>query len=306
MSSLHAHHTHDNGSATDFGRAFAIGIALNVGFVLIEWIFGVYAQSLALIADASHNLSDVLSLLLAWGAAHLATRKPSARYTYGLRSSTILAALTNAMLLLMVSGGIAWEAWLRLHSPHVVDSQIVIAVAIIGIVINTGTALLFRAGRNSDMNIRGAYLHMAIDALVSVGVVAAGIGMHLTGWAWLDVATSLVIVVVIFAGTWGLLRDALNLALHAVPKGVDIRALRDYLQSRPGVREVHDLHVWGMSTTETALTAHLIMPNGHPGDDYLADLAHAIEHDYSIHHATLQVETGESRKPCALSPDHVV
>ncbi len=306
MSLIHTHHTHDNVSNIDFGRAFAIGIALNVGFVLIEWSSGVYAQSLALIADASHNLSDVLSLLLAWGAARLATRKPSPRYTYGLRSSTILAALTNAMLLLVVSGGIAREAWLRLYSPDTVDSQVVITVAIIGIIINTGTALLFRAGRHSDMNIRGAYLHMAIDALVSVGVVAAGIGMRLTGWAWLDVVTSLIIVVVIFVSTWGLFRDALSLALHAVPKGVDIDALREFLQSRAGVCEVHDLHVWGMSTTETALTAHLVMPDGHPGDDYLAELAHTIEHDFGIHHATLQVETGVAKKPCALSPDHVV
>ncbi len=306
MASTHTHHAHENSTVNDYGRAFAIGIALNVGFVLIEWISGVYAQSLALIADASHNLGDVLSLLLTWGAAHLATRKPSARFTYGLRSSTILAALTNAMLLLVVSGGIAWEAWLRLHSPHAVNSLVVIAVAIVGIVINTSTALLFRAGRHSDMNIRGAYLHMAIDALVSVGVVAAGVGMRLTGWAWLDIVTSLIIVIVIFAGTWGMLRDALRLALHAVPEGVDIRSLRAFLQSRPGVREVHDLHVWGMSTTETALTAHLVMPDGHPGDDYLAELAHCIEHDFSIHHATLQVETGAASKPCALAPDHVV
>jgi cobalt-zinc-cadmium efflux system protein len=306
MALTHTHHAHENSTASNHTRAFAIGIALNIGFVLVEWISGVYAQSLALIADASHNLGDVLSLLLAWGAAYLATRKPSARFTYGLRSSTILAALTNAMLLLVVSGGIAWEAWLRLHSPHAVNSQVVIAVAIVGIVINTSTALLFRAGRNSDMNIRGAYLHMAIDALVSVGVVAAGIGMRLTGWAWLDIVTSLIIVVVIFAGTWGLLRDALHLALHAVPKGVEISALREFLQSRPGVCEVHDLHVWGMSTTENALTAHLVMPDGHPGDDYLAELAHCIEHDFSIHHTTLQVETGAASKPCALAPDHVV
>lgn len=306
MALAHTQHPHESGAVSGYGRAFAIGIALNVCFVLIEWLSGVYAQSLALIADASHNLGDVLSLLLAWGAAHLATRKPSARFTYGLRSSTILAALVNAMLLLVVSGGIAWEAWLRLHSPHPVNSLIVIAVAVVGIVINTATALLFRAGRHSDMNIRGAYLHMAVDALVSVGVVAAGIGMRLTGWTWLDIATSLIIVVVIFAGTWGLLRDALRLALHAVPEGVDMAALRAFLQSRSGVCEVHDLHVWGMSTTETALTAHLVMPDGHPGDDYLAELAHTIEHDFSIHHATLQIETGAASRPCALAPEHVV
>ncbi len=306
MSLVHHHHSHEHAGAVDYGRAFAIGVTLNVCFVLIEWISGAYAHSLALIADASHNLGDVLSLLLAWGATHLATRKPSARFTYGLRSSTILAALTNAMLLLMVSGGIAWEAWRRLGSPHEVNSRVVILIATVGIAVNTVTALLFRVGRHGDMNIRGAYLHMALDALVSVGVVVAGIGMRLTGWSWLDIATSLIIVVVIFAGTWELLRDALRLALHAVPEGVDINALRQYLRSRPGVREVHDLHVWGMSTTETALTAHLVMPDGHPGDDSLAELAHAIEHDFNIHHATLQIETGAASRPCALAPDHVV
>lgn len=306
MSLTHSHPPHEHTHANNYGRAFAIGIALNIGFVLVEWISGVMAQSLALIADASHNLGDVLSLLLAWGAAVLAMRKPSARFTYGLRSSTILAALTNAMLLLMVSGGIAWEAWLRLHSPHAVNSLVVIGVALVGIVINTATALLFRSGRHSDINLRGAYLHMAVDALVSVGVVAAGIGMRLTGWFWLDTVVSLVIVVVIFAGTWQLLRDAARLALHAVPDSVDINAVRQFLTAQPGVREIHDLHIWGMSTTETALTAHLVMPDGHPGDDFLADLAHHIEHDHGIHHATLQVETGVARKPCALAPDHVV
>lgn len=307
MSAAHTHqdHSHAHGPAT-YGRAFAIGIGLNLGFVLVEWIYGVSAQSLALIADASHNLSDVLSLLLSWGAAVLALRKPSARFTYGLRSSTILAALSNAMLLFVVSGAIAWEAWLRLHSPPLVNSSVVIAVAAVGIVINTATALLFRSGREKDMNIRGAYLHMAADALVSFGVVAAGIAMRVTGWARLDTLVSLVIVVVILASTWGLLRDAVRLALHAVPDAVDIAAVRHFLESQPGVREIHDLHVWGMSTTEVALTAHLVMPDGNPGDDYLAELSHRIEHELGIHHTTLQIETGAAHVTCARAADHVV
>ena len=297
---------HDHHAPKDFGRAFAIGVVLNIGFVLVEWTFGVLAHSLALVADASHNLSDVLGLLLAWGSMLLARRQPSARFTYGLRSSTILAALANAMLLMAVTGGIAWEALRRLNQPENINSTLVIGVAAVGIVINTATALLFRSGRDTDINVRGAYLHMAADAAMSLGVVLAGIGMRMTGWTWLDIAMSLIIVVVIVIGTWGLLQDALQLALHAVPKGVDINTVRKYLESQPGVREVHDLHVWGMSTTETALTAHLVMPDGHPGDDYLADLAHRIDHEHGVHHATLQVETGTATTPCVLAPEHVV
>ena len=306
----HAHnhtHTHPEGKEpARFDRAFAIGVTLNAGFVLIEWAFGVLANSLALIADASHNLGDVLGLLLAWGAAALARRLPSPRFTYGLRSSTILAALANAALLLVITGGIAWEAILRFREPAAIDAPVVIWVAALGIAVNTATALLFMSGRKQDLNLRGAYLHMAADAAVSLGVVVAGLLTLATGWTWLDPVVSLVIVAVILLGTWGLLRDATRLALHAVPEGVDPASVRQFLSRQHGVKEVHDLHIWGMSTTETALTAHLVMPGGHPGDTFIADLADRIDHEFGIAHATLQVETGSGSQPCALAPDHVV
>lgn len=300
-------HPHPNGpQAARFDRAFAIGVALNVGFVLVEWVFGVLANSLALIADASHNLGDVLGLLLAWGAAALARRQPSPQFTYGLRSSTILAALANAALLLVITGGIAWEAILRFRDPASIDAPVVIWVAALGVLVNTATALLFMSGRKHDMNLRGAYLHMAADAAVSLGVVVAGLLTLATGWSWLDPVVSLAIVAVILVGTWGLLRDATRLALHAVPEGVDPAGVRRFLEQRPGVQEIHDLHIWGMSTTETALTAHLVMPGGHPGDAFIAELARRMDRDFGIAHATLQVETGSGEQPCALAPDHVV
>jgi len=300
-------HSHPNGpQAARFDRAFAIGVILNAGFVLVEWTFGVLANSLALIADASHNLGDVLGLLLAWGAASLARRRPSPRFTYGLRSSTILAALANAALLLVITGGIAWEAILRFRNPASIDAPVVIWVAALGILVNTATALLFLSGRKRDLNLRGAYLHMAADAAVSLGVVVAGLLTLATGWIWLDPVVSLAIVAVILAGTWGLLRDATRLALHAVPEGVDPADVRRFLERQPGVEEVHDLHIWGMSTTETALTAHLVMPGGFPGDAVIAELADRMDRDFGIAHATLQVETGSGTQPCALAPDHVV
>lgn len=298
------HHHHDAGNR--MGRAFAIGIALNVLFALVEWVLGVTANSLALIADATHNFSDVLGLVLAWGASVLARRPPSARFTYGLRGSTILAALTNAMILLAATGGIAWEALRRLNSTGAVNEQLVIWVAALGVVVNTATALLFLAQRKSDLNIRGAFLHMAADAGVSLGVVAAGIAMIYTGWTWLDPVISLMIVLVIFVGTWGMLRESLQLALHAAPTSVDPAAVRRYLEELPGVTEVHDLHVWAMSTTETALTAHLVMPGGHPGDAFFADAVHEIEERFKIGHATLQTEIGTPAHPCVLAPDRVV
>ena len=298
----HDHHAHSHGA----GRAFAIGIVLNVIFVVIEWVYGVLANSLALIADATHNFGDVLGLALAWGAMALARRPPSARFTYGLRGSTILAALANAMLLLVATGGIAWEAILRVKSTGAVNETMMIWVALLGVLINAGTALLFMGGRKSDLNIRGAYLHMAADAGVSLGVVAAGVGMMYTGWTWLDPAASLLIVTVIFVGTWRLLRDSLRLALHAAPENVDPADVRKYLTGLPGVTEVHDLHIWAMSTTETALTAHLVMPAGHPGDDFFTGVISQIEASYHIGHTTIQIETGSSAQPCALAPDHVV
>ena len=306
----HAHdHPHSHGGdarGARLGRAFAAGIALNVAFVIAEVILGLMANSLALVADAMHNLSDVVGLVLAWGASALALRPPSARFTYGFRGSTILAALANAMLLLVVTGGIAWEALHRLKNPGIVNETLMIWVAIAGIVINGVTAWFFMADRKSDLNVRGAYLHMAADAGVSAGVALAGAGMLLTGWLWLDPAVSLVIVATIFVGTWGLLRDSVKLALHAAPESVDPSEVRGYLCALKGVAEVHDLHIWGMSTTETALTAHLVMPAGHPGDDFIAHVVHDIEHRFRIGHVTLQIEMGTSANPCALAPDHVV
>ncbi|MEO7727597.1 MAG: cation diffusion facilitator family transporter [Burkholderiales bacterium] len=298
----HVHHARN----ARLGRAFAVGIALNVAFVAVEVVCGLMANSLALVADAAHNFSDVVGLVLAWGASALALRPPSARFTYGLRGSTILAALANAMLLLVVTGGIAWEAVRRFQDPHVLNETLMIWVAVAGIFVNGGTAWLFMADRKHDLNVRGAYLHMAADAGVSLGVAVAGAGILLTGWLWLDPAMSLLIVAVIFVGTWGLLRDSVKLALHAAPENVDPLEVRRYLCGLGGVAEVHDLHIWAMSTTETALTVHLVMPAGHPGDDFIARVVHEIEHQYHIGHVTMQVETGTSANPCALAPDHVV
>ena len=292
------HHGHAHAPAT-FGRAFAIGIALNLGFVAIEAVYGIVAGSMALVADAGHNLSDVLGLVIAWVASVLAARPPSARYTYGLKSSSILAALGNAAFLLVALGAILIETVRRLIEPEPVAGGQVMIVAGIGIVINTATALLFMRGRHHDINIRGAYLHMVADAAVSAGVVVAGLLMTLTGAWWIDPVTSLIIVGVIAAGTWGLLKDALKMSLHAVPPGIDERRVRAFLTARPGVEAVHDLHIWPMSTTETALTAHLVMPGGYPGDAFLHQLAHDLEHDFAIGHATVQIETLDGQG-CAL------
>ena len=290
-------HGHDHGHAhghshapADFGRAFAIGIALNTAFVAVEAAFGYISGSMALVADAGHNLSDVLGLLIAWGAAAAAKRPPSPRFTYGLKSSTILAALANAALLMIAIGAILFETIDRLMNPVEPEGWTMIWVAGVGIVINTVTALLFVRRRKDDLNIRGAFLHMAADALVSVGVVIAGVAILLTGAVWLDPVTSLVILAVIGWGTWGLARDSLKLGLNAVPDGVDESAVRAALEREPGVAEVHDLHIWPMSTTETALTAHLVMPAGHPGDEFLARVAQRLSHDHQIGHTTLQIE----------------
>jgi cobalt-zinc-cadmium efflux system protein len=254
----HHHHDHNHGhhhhAPKNYNKAFVIGTALNIGFVAIEASFGLLTQSLALLADAGHNLSDVLGLLLAWGASVLAQQPPTQRYTYGLRRSSILAALLNAIILLLAMGAIAWESIRRFFSPNEVPGMTIIIVAAIGVVINTATALLFMSGREGDLNIRGAFWHMAADALVSVGVVLAGMAILLTGWLWFDPVVSLVIVVVVVYGTWQLLRDSVNLALDAVPREIEPQAVRQFLCERPGVEQVHDLHIWAMSTTETALT----------------------------------------------------
>ena len=305
MAHDHGHHHHHGPAGHDYGRAFLIGIVLNLGFVGVEWTAGVIAQSLALMADATHNLGDVLGLVLAWGASVLARRRPSERYTYGLRGSSILAALANAVILLLVTGGLAWEAMQRFDAPRPVEGGLMMAVAAVGVAVNGITAWLFAAGGKEDLNLRGAYMHMAADAAVSLGVVVAGALVMATGWGWLDPAVTLVVVAVIAAGTWGLLRDSLALALQAVPGGIEAAQVRSWLAELPGVTEVHDLHIWGMSTTETALTAHLVMPGGHPGDAFLGRLVHDIEHRFGIHHVTLQVELADGG-PCALAPDHVV
>jgi cobalt-zinc-cadmium efflux system protein len=304
----HDHHGHGHGHShapASFGRAFAVGITLNLGFVVVEAVYGVIAGSMALVADAGHNLSDVLGLVIAWTASVLAARPPSARFTYGFKSSSILAALGNAAFLLVALGAILVETIRRLIEPEPVAGGPVMAVAAVGIVINTVTALMFMRGRKHDINIRGAYLHMAADAAVSAGVVVAGLLITLTGAQWIDPVTSLVIVGIIAAGTWGLLKDSLRMGLHAVPPGIDEQKVRHFLNSLSGVEAVHDLHIWPMSTTETALTAHLVMPGGHPGDSFLHQLAHELDHDFGIGHATVQVETIDGHE-CALLHDNVV
>jgi cobalt-zinc-cadmium efflux system protein len=301
----HGHHGHEH-PTSNYNRAFAIGIALNVSFVIVEAVYGVLAHSIALLADAGHNLSDVLSLILAWGASLLSRRPPNRRYTYGLRRSSILIALLNAILLLLAMGGITWETLQRFSNPEAIAGGTVIGVAAVGIFINTITALMFMSGRKLDLNIRGAFLHMTADALVSLGVVLAGIAIVATGWLWFDPVVSLIIVAVVVVSTWQLLKDSVNLALDAVPEGIEPLAVQTYLAQRSGVTSVHDLHIWAMSTTETALTAHLVMPSGHPGDDFLAQTCRELHDHFGIEHATLQIEVGDSNQSCALAPDHLV
>ena len=306
LMSDHSHHEQGHVHApASFGKAFAIGIGLNVVFVAIEFVFGLWGNSLALVADAGHNLSDVLGLVVAWIASILTQRPPSARYTYGLGASSILAALFNAVFLLVAVGTIAWEAVLRLSNPEPVASVTVMVVAAVGIAVNGLTAWLFASGRTADLNIRGAFLHMVADAAVSAGVVLAGIAILVTGWLWIDPVTSLVIVVVIVWGTWGLMRDSLAMSVDAVPSSIKPESVRRYLEARPGVAEVHDLHIWPMSTTETALTAHLVIPTGHPGDEFLMSTATALRRQFGIGHATLQIEISHDAA-CRLAPDNVV
>ncbi|HEU4536016.1 MAG TPA: cation diffusion facilitator family transporter [Polyangiaceae bacterium] len=283
-------HGHGHGHGALEGRAFAVGTALNLAFVAIEFGYGLAAHSMALVADAAHNLGDVLGLLLAWAAAVLARRKPSPRRTYGLRSSTILAALANAVLLLMAVGAVSWEAFGRLREAGPVEGKTVLGVAAVGVLFNGASALLFVRGSKDDVNVRGAFLHLAADAAVSAGVVVAGGLIMVTGWAWLDPAVSLAVSAVVLAGAWSLLRDALNLALQSVPDRIDPDEVRRYLAGLPGVDEVHDLHIWAMSTTEVALTAHLVMPGASYHASFLHDAGRALHDKFRIDHATLQVE----------------
>lgn len=305
MSGNHVHHGHDHahghghGSATDFGRAFAIGVALNLAFVGVELVFGLFADSVALLADAGHNLSDVLGLVVAWGGAALARRPASPRFTYGLRKTTILAALANALFLLFACGGIAWEAARRFADPPSVAGATVMAVAACGIAVNAATAWLFARGRKGDINIRGAYLHMLSDAAVSAAVVVGGALVLLTNLVWIDPVMSLLVVAVILWSTWGLLRDSVGMALDAVPPNVDAAAIGSMLRTLDGVERLHDLHIWPISTTEVALTVRLVMPGGHPGDGFLRSVAHRLQHDFRVDHATIQIDLGEGDR-CRL------
>ena len=300
--SLGGHHHH---VPVDMGRAFAIGVALNSAFVAVEVVAGFWTGSMALLADAGHNLSDVLALLLAWGATVLARRAPTDRRTYGLRKGTILASLANAVFLLLAIGAIVSESIQRLAEPNAVATKTVMITAAIGVVINTATALLFMRGGKADLNVRGAFLHMAGDAAVSVAVVIGAGVIALTGFLWIDPALSLAIAAFIVLGAWGLLRDSMILALDAAPRGIDVAEVRAWLAALPGVEEIHDLHIWAMSTTQTALTAHVIRPANDDGDHFLHDACEGLAHRFNIGHATLQVETDPSNA-CRLAPAEVV
>lgn len=290
------HHHHH--APPDYNRAFAAGVILNVGFVIVEAVFGVLSNSLALLTDAGHNLSDVLGLLLAWGAATLAKKRPSARRTYGYSRATIIASLFSGLLLMGAVGAIGWEAVNRLMLPAEPAGRTIMIVAAIGVVVNTVTALFFLSGKDHDLNIRGAFLHMAADAAVSLGVVASGALILYFGLTWIDPVISLVIAAVIFLSTWGLLRDSLNLAVDAVPRNVDPEAVRAYLSGLPGVRAIHDLHIWPMSTTDTALTAHMVMEDLPQSDGFLNDIALVLQQRFSINHPTIQLERRGSEVVC--------
>jgi len=293
-------HDHDH-VPIDYSRSFAFGVALNVGFVIVEAAYGIMAGSLALLSDAGHNLSDVLGLLLAWGANYLVRRKPTERRTYGWRKSSILAALINAVILFVALGGIAWEAIRRFGNPVPVAGKTIIFVALVGVFINTATALLFLSGRKNDLNIRGAFLHMVADAGVSAGVVIAGVAILFTGRLWIDPAISLVITVIILFGTWGLFRDAFNMAMDAVPRGIDPEAVRVYLSRLPGITGVHDMHIWAMSTTETALTAHLVKPDSKDDDALIEKASNELHDQFGIDHITIQWERRPSLNQCGDS-----
>lgn len=295
----HGHHHH---APVDFGRAFAIGILLNIGFVAVEATYGFIANSMALLADAGHNLSDVLGLALAWGGTILAKRPPSRRFSYGLRGATILAALGNALVLLVAVGFIVYHAVMRLIIPDLVRGETVVVVAAIGIVVNGITAWMFARGRRGDINIRGAYLHMVADALVSAGVVVAGVVIASTGWLWVDPVVSLLVAALIFLATVDMARESLTMALAGVPRSIDPEAVTAALAGLPGVARVHDLHIWPTSTTDTVLTAHLTVPAGHPGDAFLADARGLLHERFGIGHVTLQIERGEAAcAPCDVS-----
>jgi len=300
MSHSHSHHHNE---VNNYNRSFGIGIALNVFFVIIEVTYGLLAGSLALIADAGHNLSDVMSLLLAWGAYYLAKKQPTAKRTYGLRKVTIMASLLSAVLLFVALGGIAWESIQRFSSPQPVDGVIIIVVAAIGVVINTLTALLFVKGQKHDLNIRAAFLHMAADAAISLGVVIAGVAILFTGWLWLDPLLSLLIVVVILLSTWGLLRDSIDLSIDAVPQNIDLHEVKAYLLSLTNVTDLHDLHIWALSTTENALTVHLVTTDSLIYNHFIQEIQEHLHHHFNITHVTIQMENASGDYICKLNSD---
>jgi cobalt-zinc-cadmium efflux system protein len=293
----HAGHAHGAAVPARIDARFALAIGLNLAFVAVEATYGWLANSVALIADAGHNFSDVLGLIAAWAAIWLSRKPPTARYTYGLQRSSVLAALANAVLLLVACGAIAWEAIGRFASPPAVPATTMIVVAGIGIAINVAAALLLDAGKQ-DLNLRSAFLHLVADAVVSAGVVVSGVVILYTGWAWVDPVVSLVIVVVIVVGTWGLFRDSVRMSLDAAPMGIDVAAVDAFLRARPGVRTVHDLHVWSLGTTRVALTAHLVMPVLANHDSFIDEVTHALHARFGIAHATLQIETGACVHGC--------
>lgn len=296
----HGGHHHHQAPQAGQGRTFALAVGLNLVIVVVQAVYGFLAHSTALLADAGHNLSDVLGLLLAWGAVWLGTRQPSSRYTFGLGSSSILASLANAALLLFACGAIVLEAIQRLLNPAPVAGFDVFVVATLGLVVNGFSAWLFMRGSKEDLNVRGAFLHMAADAAISAAVAVSGLAILYTGWSWIDPLMSLVVVSVIVYGTWGLGRDAMRLAMAAVPSTVDMPRIERYLSDLPGVDDVHDLHVWALSTTENAMTVHLVMRQGHPGDAFVDGVVKTLRDDYAMHHATLQVELGTTEHRCAL------
>lgn len=298
MSAAHEH----SHAPRNFNRAFAIGIGLNIAFVAVESFYGWKVNSLALLADAGHNLSDVAGLALAWAGGMAGRLAPDSRHTYGWRRASILAAFANAILLLVAMGSLAWEAIERLRVPVHTEGLTMIAVAAVGVVINGATAMLFMAGRSRDLNIRGAFLHMAADALVSLGVVAAGALYLWTRWTWLDPVASLAIAVVIVVGTWRLFRQSLHLMFDGVPDSVDLEDVRAYLLSQPGVEDVHDLHIWAISTSDIALSVHLLMPGGYPGEAFIDAVTARLHDRFEISHPTIQIETSQKNHGCEQQP----
>jgi cobalt-zinc-cadmium efflux system protein len=304
----HERHGHSHGIGhshvpTNFGRAFALTTALNLGLVVVQVVYGLIADSMALLADAGHNFGDAIGLILAWIAYTLGRVRATERFTYGFRSASILSAFANAILLLVATGAIVWEALRRFAEPPEVAGVTVMIVAGAGVVINGLSAWILMAGQKNDLNIRGAYLHLVADAAVSVGVVIGGAIIVATGWNWIDPAASLVIAVVIVWGSWSLLRESFELSMQAVPKGIVLAEVRTYLEGLPGIAGVHHLHVWAMSTTENALTVHLIFPAGHPGNAFLAEIGETLSHKFRIHHPTLQIEIAEGVE-CAVGPEN--